>query len=175
MSARETAMPAARRRAIPGMSAPPLAETVGREAARQESVEPGGVDSIWPEPTDVAEDPIAEASPSTAPKGSRRRARHDLTAAPTRPAGAAALSPADGPSRAPAADYANTRMVNFRLPVELHDRFRAMLREVEQQHPRLRRPSFTELMIGLLEEGPQTVDEVAAVIRRKRADEHGAN
>jgi len=29
-------------------------------------------------------------------------------------------------------------------------------------------------MIGLLEEGPDTADEVAAVIRRKRASEHGS-
>ena len=39
---------------------------------------------------------------------------------------------------------------------------------------RLRRPSLTELVIALLEEGPQTADEVAELIRRKRAAEHGA-
>ena len=37
---------------------------------------------------------------------------------------------------------------------------------------RLRRPSLTELVIALLEEGPQTADEVAELIRRKRAAEH---
>jgi hypothetical protein len=76
--------------------------------------------------------------------------------------------------RRPAADYASTRLVNFRIPVDLHDRFRGLVREAELNHPRLRRPSLTELMIALLEEGPQTADEVAELIRRKRAAEHGA-
>jgi hypothetical protein len=78
------------------------------------------------------------------------------------------------PERRPAADYASTRLVNFRIPVDLHDRFRGLVREVELNHPRLRRPSLTELMIALLEEGPQTADEVAELIRRKRAAEHRA-
>jgi hypothetical protein len=72
------------------------------------------------------------------------------------------------------ADYAATRLVNFRLPVDLHDRFRALVREAEERHPRLRRPSLTELIIALLEEGPATGDEVAEAIRRKRAAEHEA-
>ena len=76
------------------------------------------------------------------------------------------------PERRPAADYASTRLVNFRVPVDLHDRFRGLVREVEVGHPRLRRPSLTELVIALLEEGPQTADEVAELIRRKRAAEH---
>ena len=76
--------------------------------------------------------------------------------------------------RRPAADYASTRLVNFRIPVDLHDRFRGLVREAELNHPRLRRPSLTELVIALLEEGPETADEVAELIRRKRAAEHGA-
>jgi hypothetical protein len=76
--------------------------------------------------------------------------------------------------RRPAADYASTRLVNFRIPVDLHDRFRGLVREAEVRHPRLRRPSLTELVIALFEEGPQTADEVAELIRRKRAVEHGA-
>jgi hypothetical protein len=76
--------------------------------------------------------------------------------------------------RRPSADYAATRLVNFRLPVDLHDRFRRLVREAEERHPRLRRPSFTELVIALLEEGPSTADEVAEAIRRKRAGEHEA-
>ena len=76
------------------------------------------------------------------------------------------------PERRPAADYASTRLVNFRIPVDLHERFRGLVREVEVGHPRLRRPSLTELVIALLEEGPQTADEVAELIRRKRAAEH---
>jgi hypothetical protein len=69
-------------------------------------------------------------------------------------------------------DYAATRLVNFRLPVDLHDRFRALVRDAEDRHPRLRKQSLTELVIALLEEGPQTADEVAELIRHKRLDEH---
>ena len=76
------------------------------------------------------------------------------------------------PERRPAADYASTRLVNFRIPVDLHEWFRGLVREAEVRHPRLRRPSLTELVIALLEEGPQTADEVAELIRRKRAAEH---
>jgi len=69
-------------------------------------------------------------------------------------------------------DYSVTRLVNFRLPVDVHDRFRALVREAEDRHPRLRKASLTELVIALLEEGPQSADDVADVIRRKRMDEH---
>jgi hypothetical protein len=69
-------------------------------------------------------------------------------------------------------DYSVTRLVNFRLPVDVHDRFRALVREAEERHPRLRKASLTELVIALLEEGPQSADDVADVIRRKRMDEH---
>ena len=75
-------------------------------------------------------------------------------------------------ARRPAADYASTWLVNFRIPVDLHERFRGLVREAELDHPRLRRPSLTELLIALLEEGPQTGAEVAELIRRKRAAEH---
>ncbi|WP_249011277.1 hypothetical protein [Conexibacter sp. DBS9H8] len=64
--------------------------------------------------------------------------------------------------------------MNFRIPVDLHDRFRRLVRDTEQAHRRLRHPSLTELVIALLEEGPETVDEVAELIRRKRASEHAA-
>ena len=75
--------------------------------------------------------------------------------------------------RRPSRDYGSTRLVNFRIPVDLHDRYKRLVREVEQRHQRLRHPSLTEVLIGLLEEGPDTADEVAAVLRRKRASEHG--
>ena len=75
--------------------------------------------------------------------------------------------------RRPSTDYASTRLVNFRIPVDLHDRYKRLVREVEQTHQCLRHPSLTEVLIGLLEEGPDTPDEIAAVIRRKRASEHG--
>ncbi len=76
--------------------------------------------------------------------------------------------------RRPAVDYAATRLVNLRLPVDLHDRFKQLVREAEARHSRLRHPSLTELVIALLEEGPGDADEVAELIRRKRAAEHGA-
>jgi hypothetical protein len=63
--------------------------------------------------------------------------------------------------------------VNFRLPADLHDRFKGLVRDAEQRHPRLRHPSLTELVIALLEEGPADADEVAELIRRKRVAEHG--
>jgi hypothetical protein len=75
--------------------------------------------------------------------------------------------------RRPAADYGSTRLVNFRLPIDLHDRYKALVREAEARHPRLRRASLTELLIGLLEEAPADADGVAELIRRKRAAEHG--
>ena len=69
-------------------------------------------------------------------------------------------------------DYSVTRLVNFRLPADLHDRFRGLVREAEERHPRLRKASLTELVISLLEEGPQTADEVAELIRCKRLAEN---
>jgi hypothetical protein len=45
-------------------------------------------------------------------------------------------------------------------------------RRRSQDYGATRRPSLTEVIIGLLEEGPSTVEETAAVIRRKRAGEY---
>jgi hypothetical protein len=70
-------------------------------------------------------------------------------------------------------DYGATRLVNFRLPVDLHDRCKALVREVEALYPRLRHPSVTELVIALLEEGPTDAAAAAELIRRERAAEHG--
>ena len=86
--------------------------------------------------------------------------------------------PALPPSTAPAGaqrsdDYGVTRLVNFRLPVDLHDRCKALVRDVEVLYPRLRHPSVTELLIALLEEGPTDAAAAADLIRRKRAAEHG--
>ena len=68
-------------------------------------------------------------------------------------------------------DYRATRLVNFRVPVGLHDRFRALVRDAEDRHPRLRKQSLTELVIALLKEGPRTADDVAELIRRTRLTE----
>lgn len=82
-------------------------------------------------------------------------------------------SSAGAARRHPSRDYASTRLVNFRIPVDVHDRYKRLVREVEQTHLRLRHRSLTEALIALLEEGPQTADDVAELIHRKRASEHG--
>jgi hypothetical protein len=74
--------------------------------------------------------------------------------------------------RRAAADYSSTRLANFRLPVDLHDRYRELVHQAQLQHPRLRRLSLTEVLVALMEEGPQTPAEVAELVRRKRAYEH---
>jgi hypothetical protein len=120
-----------------------------------------------PEATAAASEsevPPVTARPVAPPPPATPRRRRPLS---EKPAGDGRRS-----ERRRARDYATTRLVNFRIPVDLHDRFKLVLREVEDQHPRLRHPNLTELLIGLLEEGPQTADEVAGVIRRKRAAEH---
>jgi hypothetical protein len=164
-------MPPARRRPIPGMSpapaAPPPPTTSKHDETRSATA------AAVPEPTDPA---VPTAQPSTA-AASRARARSS-----SRPSTGARRDGngddsggqgAVGPRR-PAADYTTTRLVNFRIPVDLHDRYRQLVREAEDQHPRLRRPSLTELVIALLEEGPETASAVAELIRRKRAAEHAS-
>ncbi len=161
-------MPPARRRPIPGMSptraAPPPPTTSNHDETRSATA------AAVPEPTDPA-----APSPQPSAAASRGRARSS-----SRPATSARRDgngdDAGGQgavgSRRPAADYTTTRLVNFRIPVDLHDWYRQLVREAEDQHPRLRRPSLTELVIALLEEGPQTAAAVAELIRRKRAAEH---
>jgi len=173
MSRANTQMPSARRRPIPGMtSPPPAAPTRVPETPPEHPGEAGrGPDELAPsarseEPSGGSSAP-AEASAAKTP---------EVTTPPPRrrPAAPSSTSTAVVERRRPSRDYASTRLVNFRIPVDLHDRYKRLVREVEQKHLRLRHPSLTELMIGLLEEGPDTADEVAAVIRRKRASEHGS-
>ncbi len=150
-------MPSVRRRPIPGMSSqrvpaqsppPEPSVTSAKPAGSREAAEP-------PRPDDadrsVEPSPAASEEPSVSP--------------PT--AGSAART------RWSAADHSATRLANFRIPVDLHDRYRDLVRDAERRHPRLRRASLTEVLIALLEEGPRTPDEVAALIWRKRAAEHG--
>ena len=122
-----TAMPPARRRPIPGMTSNPTAPA---------TLEPHAPDT----PSPAAAEPAKISAP---PSRARRR----------RPV---AASPANGSAtvrgqRRPASDYATTRLVNFRLPADLHDRYKQLVREAEELHPRLRDPSLTELLIALLE------------------------
>ena len=85
--------------------------------------------------------------------------------AATKPRGEAA-------SRRHRVDYSTTHLANFRLPVDLHARYGKLIADAQERHPQLRRMSMTEVVIGLLAEGPQTSDEVAELVRRKRVAEH---
>jgi hypothetical protein len=147
-------MPPARRRPVPGMSATLAAPPPPNATPKDE-------------PCDLEGATEAPARATPAPSPSQAAA-----AAASLAATAEARRPGAGLRGRRAADYATTRLVNFRIPVDLHDRYRQLVRDAEQQHPRLRHPSLTELVIALLEEGPATAVEVAAVIRRKRAAEH---
>ncbi len=105
----------------------------------------------------------------------RRRTIPGLGAAGPHPAGGTTTAdavPDNVRERRQTTDYGSTRLANFRLPVELHDDYKQLIHQTEARHPRLRHLSLTELVIALLEEGPQTTDEVAEMIRRKRTAEH---
>jgi hypothetical protein len=171
MSRANAQMPSARRRPIPGMTSPP---TAGSTRPPEKPPQRAGEAGLAPDEQALAarsQDPSGgspahrEASAVNAPEvpapGPRRR-----RGAPS------STSSAEPARRRPSRDYASTRLVNFRIPVDLHDRYKRLVREVEQTHLRLRHPSLTEVLIGLLEEGPDTPEEIAAVIRRKRASEH---
>jgi hypothetical protein len=151
-------MPSARRRPIPGMVSEPVGPPPPSPTPADQPV--AGAEAAA---TSVTPSPIPEGPAGRVEAGSSRGLGEDRRSTVGR-----------SPERRPAADYASTRLVNFRIPVDLHERFRGLVREAEVRHPRLRRPSLTELVIALLEEGPQTADEVAELIRRKRAAEHGA-
>ena len=133
---------------------------------------PVAVEASFAAAAEVIEPAAAVASPDPA----TRPPAGPTSTSPSRrrrgPADERSASEARRSEHARAQDYAATRLVNFRIPVDLHDRFKRILRDVEDKHPRLRKPNLTELLIGLLEEGPQTADGVAGVIRRKRAAEH---
>ena len=147
-------MPSGRRRPIPGMASQPITPPSPAPPEADHRVD------------DDAPTSEAEASSTALTEG------NDV--APVRSDGRRRTAREPVIELRRAADYASTRLVNFRIPVDLHERFRGLVREAEINHPRLRRPSLTELVIALLEEGPQTADEVAELIRRKRAAEHGA-
>jgi hypothetical protein len=163
-------MPSARRR-MPGMTSQGRAPepSVAIEASTAAAAASMATPVADPAPKAAAaasasEMPAAAARPVASPPPAAARRRRPVSEEPA----ADERRSEHGRAR----DYATTRLVNFRIPVDLHDRFKQILRAVEDEHPRLRKPSLTELLIGLLEEGPQTADQVAGVIRRKRAAEH---
>jgi hypothetical protein len=156
MSAPEP-MPSVRRRPIPGMTKP---ATTSPPFPPPE-LEPIAIDKVATDHDGSAHPrPLASAndSPVTGREPPQSRQPADTV---------------DGPARWPVTDYAATRLANFRIPIVLLDRYRQLVREAEDRDPRLRRPSVTEVVIGLLSEGPTMPDEVAELIRRKRAAEHG--
>jgi hypothetical protein len=143
-----TPMTPLRRRPMPGMPAAPPAPP-----ARPDT------------PPGHELDPVENSSgaPTSSP-ASRRR---------TRPSKAPSDRPREtGPRRHPVEDYSSTHLTNFRVPIDLHARYGRLLAEAQDQHPRLRKMSLTEVIVALLAEGPQTPYEVAELVRRKRADEH---
>jgi hypothetical protein len=139
-----TPMTPLRRRPMPGM---PAAPAVPPETSPSHGLTP-------------VQD--SGATPAAAPKRRTRSAKEPSTT-PGEPAR----------RRHPVEDYSATHLTNFRLPIDLHARYGRLLAEAQEQHPRLRKLSLTEVVIALLAEGPQTADEVAELVRRKRADEHG--
>ena len=156
-------MPSVRRRLIPGMSAP--VPTGISEAPNLDPKVPESstqVDATEDETTPADRSHLSRRASRTRPRGGSRE----------RLATVAGEEATQSPRRYPSSDYGSTNLFNFRLPVDLHDRFGALVDEVKHRHPRLRKPSLTELLIALLEEGPQTADGVAEMIRRKRLDEH---
>jgi hypothetical protein len=150
-------MPTVRRRPIPGMTS--------QQATPAPSPPPVPV----PPPTDPDGPAISQ------PAADQRSASPDGDSSTGREAAKAGRSDEteQRPKRRSVTDYSATRLANFRIPVTLLNRYRQLVREAEDRDPRLRRPSVTEVVIGLLQEGPQTSDGVAELIRRKRADEHG--
>jgi len=155
MSAPEP-MPSVRRRPIPGMTSQPATP------APPSSPDPA------PQPND------ADASAISTPAADQRALAPDDDPKTVPEARQPARSDHAGRrARWPAADFSATRLANFRIPVALLDRYRQLVREAEDRDPRLRRPSVTEVVIGLLAEGPTTPDDDAGLIRRKRAAEHG--
>ncbi len=155
MSAPEP-MPSVRRRPIPGMT-------------EHATTSPAG-------PLPPGPEPLATAEGATDQEADDRRLASVEDRAgmpPGLPESGHRTETAHSPAPWPTTDYAATRLANFRIPVALLDRYRQLVREAEDRDPRLRRLSVTEVVIGLLQEGPSTPEEIAAVIRRKRAAEHG--
>jgi hypothetical protein len=143
-----TPMTPLRRRAMPGMPAAPPVPSRRPDTPSSEEL-----------------DPVqrSDGAPAALPATRRR----------TRPTKASSDPSAKRASRRhPVEDYSATHLTNFRLPIDLHARYGRLLTEAQEQHPRLRKMSLTEVVIALLAEGPQTPDEVAELVRRKRADEH---
>ena len=120
-------MPSVRRRPIPGMASQPIAPPA-------------------PTPAPVeADHHVDDDAPASEAEASTTALTEGNDAAPVRSDGRRRTAREPVIERRPAADYASTRLVNFRIPVDLHDRFRGLVREAEINHPRLRRPSLTEL------------------------------
>ncbi len=139
---------------------------------------PGMIGQPVTAPSPPPEPPVAPATPADSREAAEAAQPHAYASA-ERSADASGKPVANRPTagsaalnRWPAADYSATRLANFRIPVDLHDRYRDLVRDAERRHPRLRRASLTEVLIALLEEGPRTPDEVADLIWRKRAAEH---
>jgi hypothetical protein len=124
-------------------------------------------------PAAASPPPEQARTPTAAPARPRPEVRTKRPGARRAAADAAVARPGEASrERWMSADYSATRLANFRLPIDLYDHYRELVRQVEQSDPRLRRPSLTEVIIALLEEGPRTPHEVAELLRRRRAAEN---
>jgi len=131
-----------------------MTEQHGMAPARRRPI-PGMAPVPAPPPPSPAQDPRSTEN-SSATASSQPRVAKARSGASGRSAAASGGHVRGGqpagengrPERRPAVDYAATRLVNFRIPVDLHDRYKQLVRDAEQQHPRLRRPSLTELIMA---------------------------
>lgn len=112
-------MPSARRRPIPGMASEPAAHPPPNPTEADRPAAGAQVAGTSVTAPLIPDEPAGrlDARSSRGLRGDRR---------------SAAGGP---PERRPAADYASTRLVNFRIPVDLHDRFRGLVREAEAPIP----------------------------------------
>ena len=110
-------MPSARRRPIPGMVSEPVAPPPPNPTEADQHVagaEAAAASVTAPLIPDEPAGRVEGTSRAEAVRGDRRSAARRAAV-----------------ERRPAADYASTRLVNFRIPVDLHDRFRGLVREAE--------------------------------------------
>jgi len=77
----------------------------------------------------------------------------------------------DAPTAIPSSRRTGTRQLNLRLHVELHERYRRLLRACEDAGLET---TMTELLHALLHVGPQDPEAVREIVRTWRRAQHDA-